>query len=214
MPYRPSGITPASASNMVLGPGAFFFGIETDSFDADQTAEETATILQTALEAGKCIGATDGDGTFSLVPTFREITMAGMTIPVVGSQVITRWDAFLGGTMKEITRNNLRRVLVTPKTNTANGALTVSTNLLDCHYQPSFLWAGMYNDGDLLVVELQNVLNTVGLVMTLPADGEGTIPFEFHAFQADITKMQEVPINIWTFEYSTPSTDDCEPFEE
>jgi len=213
MPYKPSGVTPDSGFNMVLGPGAFYFGIDTSLITPTTTAEEFGVILQTALEGGKCIGVTEGDGTFSLVPTFREITMAGVTSPVVGSQVLQRWDVFLAGTAKEMTLLNLKRLLVTPRIVTATGALTVSNTLLPCHYIPHFSWAGMYNDGDLLYIDLENVLNTAGFVAGLPAEGEMTAPFEFHAFQADLANMQNVPVNIWQFEWATPIDDECESLE-
>ena len=200
MAYTPIGLTPNSFNEMQLGAGAFFAELDMTTVTPATTASQFADILQLALVAGKSLGATAGGGTFVAVPEVRQITADGMTYPVIGSTVFDSWEVKLTTTIKEITKENLKRALATAEEDTTSGALVISSALMPEHYIPSIGWAGRMLDGRLIYIELQNALNIVGMTLTFVDKGEGSIAVEFRAHQADIENMQNAPCRIYFFE--------------
>ena len=200
MVYTPSGLTPTSFNEMQLGAGAFFVGIDSTGIDADTSASQFADILQQALAEGKSMGATTGGGTFVATPEVRQIEADGMTYPVIGSTVFDSWDIRLTTTIKEITKQNLKRALATSEIDPATGAIVINSTLLPEHYIPTLGWAGRMLDGRLMYIELQNALNTVGMTLTFVDKGEGSIEVEFRGHQSDLDRMQYAPCRIFYFE--------------
>ena len=200
MSYTPSGLTPTSFNEMQLGAGAFFVGIDGEGISANTTAEEFAEVLQQALKDGKSMGATAGGGTFVATPEVRQIEVDGMTYPVIGSTVFDSWDIRLTTTIKEITKENLKRALATSETDPLTGAIMINSSLLPEHYIPTLGWAGRLLDGRLLYIELQNALNTVGMTLTFVDKGEGSIAVEFRGHQSDLDKMQYAPCRVFFFD--------------
>lgn len=205
MAYTPIGLTPDSFKDMQLGAGAFFIGLDSEPITKDTTADDFADMLQAALEDGKSLGATVGGGTFVATPEVRQIEADGMTYPVIGSTVFDSWDIRLTTTIKEITKENMKRALATAEIDDASGALIISSTLLPEHYIPTLGWAGRLLDGRLMYIELQNALNTVGMTMTFVDKGEGTIAVEFRGHQSDLSKMQYAPVKIFFFERTAAS---------
>ncbi len=205
--YTPIGLTPDSFKEMQLGAGAFFVDIDSAVITKDTTAADFAEILQTALAAGKSLGATTGGGTFVATPEARRIEADGMTYPVIGSTVFDSWDIRLTTTIKEITRKNIQRALATAETDDATGAIKIASTLLPEHYIPTLGWAGRLLDGRLMYIELQHALNTVGMTLTFADKGEGSIAVEFRGHQADLENMQYAPVKIFFFDRATEQTD-------
>jgi len=199
MAYTPSGLTPTSFNEMLLGAGAFFVGIDSNDITANTTAEEFAAILQQALEDGKSMGATAGGGSFVATPEVRQIEVDGMTYPVIGSTVFDSWDIRLTTTIKEITKQNLQRALATSEIDPTTGAIVISSTLTAEHYIPTLGWAGRLLDGRLMYIELQNALNTVGMTLNFVDKGEGSIDVEFRGHQSDLDQMQYAPCKIFYF---------------
>ena len=200
MAYSPSGLTPTSFNEMQLGAGAFFVGIDTSGITASTTAEAFAVTLQQALTDGKSMGATTGGGTFVATPEVRQIEADGMTYPIIGSTVFDSWDIRLTTTIKEITKENLKRALATSETDPVTGAIVINSSLLPEHYIPTLGWAGRLLDGRLMYIELQNALNTVGMTLTFVDKGEGSIDVEFRGHQSDLSQMQYAPCKIFYFD--------------
>ena len=200
MAYMPSGLTPTSFSEMQLGAGAFFVGIDSGNITAGITAEDFAEVLQKALEDGKSMGATTGGGSFTATPEVRQIEVDGMTYPVIGSTVFDSWDISLSTTIKEITKQNMQRALATSETDPATGAILIGSTLTPAHYIKTLGWAGKLMDGRLMYIELQNALNTVGMTLTFVDKGEGSIAVEFRGHQSDLDQMQYAPCKIFFFD--------------
>ena len=197
--YKPSGLTPNSFMEMQLGAGAFFVDIDTSSITQSTTAADFAAMLETARQAGKTLGATTGGGTFVATPEVRQIEADDMTYPVIGSTVFDSWEIMLTTTIKEITKENLERVLSATATDPATGALMISSVLLPEHYIPRLGWAGIKGDGGLMYIEIHNALNTSGMTMTMANQGEASIPVEFRGHQSDLTMMQYAPCRVFFF---------------
>ena len=123
-----------------------------------------------------------------------------MTYPVIGSTVFDSWEVMLTTTIKEITPENLRRVLSSTTEDPSTGALMISSALLPEHYIPRLGWAGVKGDGGLMYIEIHNALNTTGMTMTTANMGEATIPVEFRGHQSDFTMMQYAPCRIFFFD--------------
>ena len=198
--YRPSGLSPSSFMDMQLGAGAFYIGIDSSAITPTTTAQEFADILEAARQEGKSLGATTGGGTFVAMPEVRQIEADDMTYSVIGSTVFDSWDVMLTTTIKEITPENLQRVLSATTVDPKTGAVMISSALLPEHYIPRLGWAGVKGDGGLIYIEIHNALNTSGMTMTIANMGEASIPVEFRAHQSDLATMQYAPCKIFFFD--------------
>jgi len=185
---------------MQLGAGAFYVGIDSSAVTPGTTAEEFAEILEAARRDGKSLGATTGGGTFVAMPEVRQIEADDMTYAVIGSTVFDSWEVMLTTTIKEITPENLQRVLSATAIDPKTGAIMISSALSPEHYIPRLGWAGVKGDGGLIYIEIHNALNTTGMTMTTANMGEATIPVEFRAHQSDIASMQYAPCKIFFFD--------------
>lgn len=203
--YEPIGLTPSSFSNMQLNAGLFVVGLDSSTLKKDTTAEEFSTLLQSAVTAGKSLGATTGGGSFNAVPEARQIEADGMRSPIIGSTVFDSWEITLTTTIKEITKENMQRVIATARVDDVTGAIKIGNTLVPDDYIPKLGWAGMLLDGRLMYVELQNVLNLDGAALTFTDKGEGTIAVTYRGHQSDLESMQYAPADIWFFD-KAPAT--------
>lgn len=192
------GLTPDSFMNMQLNSGAFF-----ENFDIEdvETADDLMALVVIALEnKDKALGATTGGGSFQAVPGTRQIEADGMRSPIIGSTVIDSWEVKLTTTLKEITKKNLFRALVTAEENPLTGGIRFRNNLLPGDYIKNLVWIGDLLDGRLVLIRIDNALNITGANFTFTDKGEGTLPVEFRAHQADLLAMQYAPCEIFFFE--------------
>lgn len=194
------GLTPESFKNMQLNAGMFVVGMDSSTITAATTAEEFADMLDAAVAAGKSLGATTGGGTFNAVPEVRQIDADGMRSPIIGSTVFDSWEITLTTTIKEVTKENMKRVIATMREDATTGAIKIGNTLLPEDYIPYIGWAGDILDGRLMYVELENVLNLDGAALTFTDKGEGTIAVTYRGHQADLSKMQYAPVSIWFFD--------------
>lgn len=194
------GLTPESFKNMQLNAGMFVVGMDSSTITATTTAEEFADMLDAAVAAGKSLGATTGGGTFNAVPEVRQIDADGMRSPIIGSTVFDSWEITLTTTIKEVTRENMKRVIATMREEATTGAIKIGNTLLPEDYIPYIGWAGDILDGRLMYVELENVLNLDGAALTFTDKGEGTIAVTYRGHQADLSRMQYAPVSIWFFD--------------
>ena len=194
-----TGLRPETFENLQLNAGVFLKGFDLDT-PADNDALETA-ILE-ALEAGTgVLGATRGGGSFRAVPTMRSIEADGKRAEFVGSQMIDTWDIRLTGTLLEITPENMKDALVCADMTTTGNKTTVKIrrDIKTEDYIPSLCWVGDTARG-FVAIELTNALNTAGANFTFTDKGEGTLPFEFVAHQADLKGGEYLPVRVIFFD--------------
>ena len=191
---------PATMENLQLNAGVFLANFDPDSYsDADALEDAILAILDE--EGEELLGATIGDGTFVAEPEMRNIEGNGRRYDVVGGTVTDSWSCRLTGTMKEITPENFKRVLVScDMVKTGNVTkLIIRTAIKRVDYIPKLCWVGDTSEGFVLI-ELDNALNVNGATFTFTDKGEGQLPFEFKAHVADVTKQDEAPARILFFD--------------
>src|SRR5690625_2290916 len=100
-----SGYTSDTAENLLLDAGAFFI-----DYDVDEDSFEDAVV------AGKLIGATRGEGTFTATPEIRSIEVDGVKGKAKGLQVIDSWTVTMLANVLEVTKKGLSKALTASET--------------------------------------------------------------------------------------------------
>lgn len=182
--------------NLQLNAGAFLIGFDYSEY-TDATAMRTA--LATALQdSSKLLGATRGGGTFVVTSEIREPDVDGKRYRFKGGAFVDSVDAQLSGTLVEIRPEVFARVLATGESTTSGKKTTVKmhTAIQNTDYIDSLVWVGDMSDGGLVLIALKNALNNNGMTLTFSDKGEGTIPFEFHAYQNTVEDYDYAPFEV------------------
>lgn len=156
--------------------------------------------IKSALDSyDTTVGATRGGGTFSAVPSMRQIEADGKRYEFVGSEMIDKWDIKLTSTLIEIAPGNIARVLGTGEVSQNEGktitTVKARTALKDSDYIKTLTWVGDTSEGAMMIT-LHNALNTSGATLTINDKGEGTLPVEFTAHQNDVESTEYAPFEI------------------
>ena len=197
-----TGLRPATFENLQLNAGVFLSGFTWDTATDASTLKE---MLAAYIKAGKGIlGATRGGGTFQCTPEIRNIEADGKRYEFVGSTVNDSWTIKLTTTLIEANPDNFARALMCANIEDKNQdgkvrVITVRTAISDSDYIPKLCWLGDTSKG-LCLIELDNALNTTGANFTFTDKGEGTLPVEFTAHQADLLNQDKAPFRIVFFE--------------
>lgn len=190
-----TGFNANTAKRLLLDAGAFVknFEPETDTWD---------TIKDT-----KVIGATQGGGSFSAVPTVRRIEIDGVKGAAKGLEALDEWVVTLTANIKEISAEALALALgsaksadaVTPEGYskiTANNAITVDD------YLDNITWIGKLSGSDKPVIILvKNALCTNGLSLTMADKAEGVLALTFTGHY-DPSELDSPPFEIYYPEVS------------
>ena len=182
--------------NLQLNAGAFLIGFDYSTY-TDATALRTA--LATALQdSTKLLGATRGGGTFVVTSEIREPEVDGKRYRFKGGAFVDSVDAQLTGTLVEIRPEIFAKVLATGESTTVSNKTTVKmhTAIQSTDYISSLVWVGDMSDGGLVLIALKNALNNNGMTLTFTDKGEGTIPFEFHAYQSAVEDYDYAPFEV------------------
>lgn len=164
-------------------------GILIRNFDySTATDDATLAVLVAAAKADgtNLLGATKGGITLKDVPTYFSPDLDGMTGPVRGARKLVSRMVSATGTLVELTADNLKDLIAASDQATVGNVTTITPrrDLEDGDYIDTLVWVGEYGNG-LILVELDNTLNTVGLTFTAPKADNHTIPFEFTAHMDD-----------------------------
>lgn len=182
--------------NLQLNAGAFLIDFDYSTYN-DATALRTA--LATALQdSSKLLGATRGGGTFVVTSEIREPDVDGKRYRFKGGAFVDSVDAQLSGTLVEIRPEVFAKVLATGESTTSGQKTTVRmhTAIQNTDYINSLVWVGDMSDGGLVLIALKNALNNNGMTLTFSDKGEGTIPFEFHAYQNTVEDYDYAPFEV------------------
>ena len=170
-----SGFTTETAKSLLLNAGAYFknFVVGTDEFDS-------------AVAAGKLIGATKGGGEFSAVPAIRQIEVDGVAGRAKGLETIDSWDIYLKANVLEVKEATIQSGLaassVDTSTNTDYDIITASNNLEVSDYIDNITWVGTLSGSDKpVIIQIFNALNTEGLKFSTTDKAEATISLTFYA---------------------------------
>lgn len=204
-PGNTSPIRSETFENLQLNAGIFLLDLDYSSI-ADATALKTA--IASAVTAGTGIlGATRGGGTFTVTREMRTPEVDGMRYPFKGSDFVDSVDAFLSTTLIEVNSNNFKKLLASGSSTTSGKKTTVKMRTAidpDTDYIEHLQWVGDLADGRLVMIELDNAINTADFSLTFTDKGEGTLAAEFHARQAEVTDYDYAPFRVVFFDL--PST--------
>ena len=188
-----NGFTANTATNLQLDAGIFVRGLADPS-------KFTGTVTTPA----KTIGATSGGGSFTAIPTFRNIfeDLDGARGVYKGGQVIDSWEIKMTTTIKEMTAENLKLALAAADTTAASSGKYDTTvarlEVKNTDYLDNFCFIGTINGQDTpVIVEMKNVLNMSGLNLTVADKATGSVSLELQA-HFDLSKPDEVPFKIYT----------------
>ena len=194
-----TGATLDTYKKLQLDAGVFLVDFSYSNI-TDSTA--LATAIATAMStASNYLGATRGGGTFEAVPDVREIEVDGVHSPFVGSTKINSWDIKLTTTLIEVTPDHVAKALGAASVATSGKKTTITINnqYTDSNYIENLCWVGDTSEG-LVLIEIDNALNTNGFTLTFTDQGEGTFPVEFKAHQGSLQAGSTAPARIVFFD--------------
>ena len=183
-----NGITSGTPLNLQLDAGAFFIGFE--------VGKDT---YASAKKAGKCLGATQGGGTFTAKPTIRTVDVDGAVGRVKGLTDIETWEVSISATVIETTVKSLKAALtaatVTAGTgmdeSSGNGIPTGYTEIKgnagisDTDYISDITWVGCLSGStDPIIIQIKNALNEDGLSVDFAPKSEGKVKLTFYAYNS------------------------------
>lgn len=199
-PGLTSPIRAEAFQNLQLNAGIFLVDFD---YASATDAASLKTAITTAITAGtNILGVTRGGGSFTVTRDARTPDVDGMRYPFVGSDFVDSADAYLSGTLLEVTPENFKRLLATGDTVTSGKKTTVTmhTAVTAEDYIDSLCWVGDLSDGRLVLIELDNAFNTADFSMTFTDKNEGTMTFEFHARQDDVLDYDNAPFRVVFFD--------------
>lgn len=184
-----SGFTDKTAENLVLDAGAFFknYDIKTDTFDS-------------AVAAGKLIGATRDGGEFSAVPDIRQINVDGVKGRAKGLETLDSWDVYIKANVLEINEETIKYALASAKVseseNTDYDQIKAKNNIELSDYIENITWVGTLSGSDKpVIIQVFNALNTDGLKLTVKDKNEGVIAMTFYGHY-ETKDLNTPPFNI------------------
>lgn len=163
------GLSSSTPDNLLLGSGAFY-----KNFD-----KATDTPFNSSGKA-KCLGATDGGGSFAATPEIRQVSVDGAPGPVKGLEVIDGWTAVLTANVKEVTASNVKIALAaveeSDSSNPAGKVITARHDIESDDYIDSITWAGTLADKTTPVyITIKNALCLNGLNLNFTDKNEGVV---------------------------------------
>jgi len=190
-PVRKAGL-----QNFQLNAGIFLINF---NYSTAANSEDLRTAIKAAVVAGtNILGITRGGGSFVVTSEMRTPEFDGQRYRFVNGEFVDSVDAYLSGTLLEVTPENFKHLVATGDSSTTGKitTVTVHTQVVEDDYIDSLVWVGDLADGRYVLIDLKNALNTSGLNMTFTDKGEGTIPFEFHAHQDEVDDYDNAPFTI------------------
>lgn len=180
MPKVFSGFTTKTKEHLLLDAGAFFknYDMKKDTFE-------------TAVQAGKLLGATKDGGEFSAVATIRQIEVDGVKGRAKGLEVIDTWDVSLKANVLEVKKETLMAALCAAKEEELEEYYKISAknNIEDSDYIDNVTWVGTLSGADKpAIIQVYNALNTDGLKLTTKDKDQAVISMTFygHYTQEDL----------------------------
>lgn len=174
-----SGFTKNTSEHLLLDAGAFFKDF---IYEPGGTKNDT---YDSAVAAGKLIGATQGGGEFSAVPSIRQIEIDGVKGRAKGLEVIDSWDVYLKVTILETTSESIKAALsaatVDSESDENYDVITGNAAIEMDDYVDNITWIGtLSGSNNPVIIQVYNALNTDGLKLTVKDKGEATIPATFY----------------------------------
>lgn len=184
-----SGLTSTTPEKLLLDAGAFFknFTVGTDTFED-------------AVTAGKLLGATQGGGTFSAIPTIRNIEVDGSKGSTKGLSVIDEWVVTMISNIKEISEDAIITSLGAATSEdgpTGYRKITGNAEIILTDYIDNITWVGRLSGSEIpVIIQVLNAMSTGGLSLNVAEKAEGVIPITF-AGNYDPDLLEDPPFAIY-----------------
>jgi hypothetical protein len=174
-----SGFNTKTMEHLLLDAGAFF-----KNFNYGKKEAENDT-FDSAVAAGKLIGATKGGGEFSAVASIRQIEVDGVKGRAKGLETIDSWDVYLKATVLETSAETIKMALGSATVDTESDdkydIITGNADISIEDYVENVTWVGKLSGSDEpVIIQVYNALNTDGLKLTVQDKAEATIPMTFY----------------------------------
>lgn len=174
-----SGFTKNTPERLLMDAGAFFKNF---TYEPGGTDNDT---FDTAVAAGKLIGATKGGGEFSAVPAIRQIEVDGVKGRAAGLEVIDSWEVYIKATILETTTESIRAALcaaqIDTDSDTTYDVIEGKPDIDLADYVDNVTWIGKLSGSDKpVIIQVFNALSTDGLKITVQDKAEATIPVTFY----------------------------------
>lgn len=205
-PGMTSPIRSEAFENLQLNAGIFLKDFDYSSITS---ASALKTAIAAAITAGtNLLGVTRGGGTFTVTREIREPEVDGKRYAFVGDKFVDSMDAYLSTTLIEMNIETFEAAFGTATVTTSGNkkTLKVGTAIDTDDYLENLCWVGDIADGRYVLIKLANALNTSDITFTFTDKGEGTLPVEFHAHQADVLDYDYAPFEIVYFENASSGT--------
>lgn len=169
-----SGFTRDTAKNLLLDAGAFL-----KNFDMGKDTFETA------VAAGKLLGATKDGGEFSAVPNVRQIEVDGVKGKAKGLEVLDSWEVYLKANVLEVKLETIKTALCAAVEETAENethyAIAAKNNIADEDYVDNITWVGTISgSNEPVIIQVYNALNTDGLKLATKDKDQSVIAMTFY----------------------------------
>lgn len=185
-----SGFTSKTPESLLLDSGAFL-----KDYDPTTDTWETA-------KATKLIGATQGGGSFSAVPTIRRIEIDGVKGAAKGLEALDEWVVTLTANVKEVKPEVIAMALTSSKTEdsaTPSGyqKITANNEIALTDYIKTIAWVGRLSGSqNPVIIVIKNALCTNGLTLTMADKTEGVVALTFTAHY-DPADLETPPFDIY-----------------
>ena len=185
-----TGFTAQTAKHLQLDAGAFL-----KDYDPTTDTWETA-------KATKLIGATQGGGSFSAVPTVRRSEIDGVKGAAKGLEALDEWTVTLTANIKEVTVDSLKLALGAAKSESASKPegytkITGKTEITLEDYMENLTWVGRLSGSEKpVIIVVKNALSTNGLSLTMADKSEGVVAVTVTAHY-DPENLDEAPFDIY-----------------
>ena len=185
-----TGFSANTAKKLLLDAGAFVknYDPSTDTWD---------TIKDT-----KVIGATQGGGSFSAVPTIRRIEIDGVKGAAKGLEALDEWVVTITANVKEVSAETISLSLAasttTPSETPADySKITAKNEIALDNYLENVAWIGRLSGSTTpVIIVVKNALCTNGLSLTMADKAEGVIALTFTGHY-DPEELDSPPFEIY-----------------
>lgn len=185
-----TGFNSETAKKLLLDAGAFVKDFEpaTDTWD---TVKDT-----------KVIGATQGGGSFSAVPTIRRIEIDGVKGAAKGLEALDEWVVTITANVKEISDEAIALALASSNNASAGtpsgyNKITANNEIKLTDYLSNITWIGKLSGSDTpVIIVVKNALCTNGLSLTMADKAEGVIALTFTGHY-DPSELDSPPFEIY-----------------
>lgn len=173
-----TSIRPDTFRQILLGAGILFTRLDHHGITTCAALRER---MQAAMDQpGALLGTTKGPAEIHIKPMYHQLSINDLRTPTAGALRVDGWTVRVTGTLAEVSPRTLAALL--PFAQVSQGEqcsrLSLSHQPAGASAIPCLTWVGDLGMG-LMVVDIPQAVNTLGVELKLNPQGEGTIPFSF-----------------------------------